>query len=78
MPTEEAQSAILSLESDDTPLGKEEDIALSPLHALARLIRDLKVSLHNVFHLVVSVTVDEWLAGLKAKEPCAYGGCGTD
>ena len=62
------QPAPLRLKRNHAPLRKEKHVALRRLDALPALVRDLKVTVNDDFHLVVGVGVDERGAWFEAVE----------
>lgn len=69
----ESQTVGISRESDNTALGKVEDVARLSVDLLAGLVRDGELSFQNDLHLVVGVGVDKWGAFLKAVETARDG-----
>lgn len=54
----ETQSICIGLESDLTSLGKVKHISWHSMDFLARLIRNIKLSLNDDLHLVVGIFVN--------------------
>ena len=72
LPTKESQPPFLRLERNLAALWKKEHVALCRLDALPTLIRYFKIAIHNDFHLVIGIGVDERSARLEAVEPGGY------
>ena len=73
LPTEEPQSPFLRFEQDLRSLGKEEHVPLDRLHRLARLVRDLEVTVDDDLTFIVRVRVFERSAGIEAVEASGDG-----
>ena len=68
LPATPSQLAILRTIRNLAPLGQEENIPFASLDALARLIADLKVVVHDDLHLIVYVGVDQFRTRREAVE----------
>ena len=64
----ESQPICLSLESDDSALGKVKHISRNSMYFLTGLIGNVKLPLDNDLHLMVGIGIDEWGAGFESVE----------
>ena len=59
LPDEKSKPKVVRLKRNLRTLGKVKHIALSRVHFLARLVRDVEAAVDNDLHLVVRVLVDK-------------------
>ena len=59
MPDKEPKPKVVRLKRNVRTLGEVEHIALSRVHFLARLVRDIEAAVDDDLHLVVCVLVDK-------------------